>query len=371
VNKRFPAVDLIRGLCIVNVVIHHTNIRIPFARSAMGSVLPDFVIRFLFWTGDYSVKIFFVISGFLITTSILSRWGSLERIDVAQFYRRRFARIAPCLLALLAILSVLHLAHAQGFTIAAGRASLPRALLAALTLHLGWLEAKTGYLPGAWDILWSLSVEETFYLAYPVLCRFAHRRVLIGVGGVLMILGPLGRTRFAFNDIWADYSYLSGMDAIAMGCAAVFLARNFTIRTRWSLRIVGLTLALCVLFRGVARSMGLLKTGLDVTVLALGIVLILITIGEDSGQGQWKPLAWFGRNSYEIYLTHMFVVTIGTTLYNSIGKPVSYAPVWFVMNLALAGLLGAAVARWYSIPWNRRLTRQQRAPVEQCAILPA
>jgi peptidoglycan/LPS O-acetylase OafA/YrhL len=371
VTKRFPAVDLIRGLCIVNVVIHHTNIRIPFARSAMGSVLPDFLIRFLFWTGDYSVKIFFVISGFLITTSILSRWGGLERIDVAQFYRRRFARIAPCLLALLAILSVLHLAHAQGFTIAAGRASLPRALLAALTLHLGWLEARTGYLPGAWDILWSLSVEETFYLAYPVLCRFANRKVLIGVAGVLMILGPLGRTRFAFNDIWADYSYLSGMDAIAMGCVAVFLARNFEIRMRWTLRFAGLAMALCVLFRGVARSIGLVKTGLDVTVLALGIVLILITIREDSGQGVWKPLAWFGRNSYEIYLTHMFVVTIGTTIYNNMGKPVNYGPVWFVVNVTVAGLLGAAVARWYSVPWNRRLTRQKRATIDQCVSLSA
>jgi peptidoglycan/LPS O-acetylase OafA/YrhL len=161
------------------------------------------------------------------------------------------------------------------------------------------------------------------------------------------------------------------MDAIAMGCVAVFLARNFEIRMRWTLRFAGLAMALCVLFRGVARSTGLVKTGLDVTVLALGIVLILITIREDSGRRVWKPLAWFGRNSYEIYLTHMFVVTIGTTIYNNMGKPVNYGPVWFVVNVAVAGLLGAAVARWYSVPWNRRLTRQKRATIDQCVSLSA
>ena len=203
-SKRFPAVDLIRGLCIANVVLHHTNIRIPFARSAMGSMLPEPAIRFLFWTGDYSVKIFFVLSGFLITTSILSRWGDPAAVDVGEFYRRRFARIAPCLLALLGILSVLHLTATPGFTIAAGRATLPRALFAAFTLHLNWLEARTGYLPGAWDILWSLSVEEAFYLAYPLLCRFASRKVLVMAAAALMILGPFARTRFAFNDIWSD-----------------------------------------------------------------------------------------------------------------------------------------------------------------------
>jgi peptidoglycan/LPS O-acetylase OafA/YrhL len=168
------------------------------------------------------------------------------------------------------------------------------------------------------------------------------------------------------------------MDAIAMGCAAVFLARNFGIGTRWTLRIAGIALAFCVLFRGVARSMGLLKTGLDVTVLAVGIVLILVTIREDSGttregsgRGVWKPLAWFGRNSYEIYLTHMFVVTIGATIYNNMGKPVNYGPIWFVVNVALAGLLGATVARWYSVPWNRRLTRQKRATMDECVSLSA
>ena len=40
-------------------------------------------------------------------------------------------------------------------------------------MHLNWLEARTGYLPAAWNVLWSLSVEEAFYLAFPLLCMLA------------------------------------------------------------------------------------------------------------------------------------------------------------------------------------------------------
>ena len=362
-SKRFPAVDLIRGLCIINVVLHHTNIRIPFARSAFGKLLPDAAIRFFFWTGDYSVKIFFVISGFLITTSILSRWGSLAAVNVPDFYRRRFARIAPCLLALLAILSVLQLLRLPGFTIAAGRASLPRALLAALTLHMNWLEAKTGYLPGAWDILWSLSVEEAFYLVYPLLCRFGNRLVLGSVAAALVFAGPFARTKLAFNDIWSDYSWLSGMDAIALGCIAALISGQFhpASGTRWWQRAAGLALTLCVLFRKIAGRLGLLSTGLDVTVLALGIVLMLLSLRSDSGNGILKPVAWFGRNSYEVYLTHMLVVTSATQLYIRVGSPIDYAPVWFLCTLAVSGLAGHVVANLYSIPCNRALSRAKTA----------
>jgi len=108
-RPRLDGVDVIRGLCIMNVVLHHTNIRIHFAESALGALLPKTAINALFWTGDYAVKIFFVASGFLITSSILGRWGELRKTNWKAFYGLRFARIAPCLLALLAILSALHM----------------------------------------------------------------------------------------------------------------------------------------------------------------------------------------------------------------------------------------------------------------------
>jgi uncharacterized membrane protein len=53
-GKRLDGVDVIRGLCIMNVVLHHTNIRIHFAESSLGALPPKTAINALFWTGDYA-----------------------------------------------------------------------------------------------------------------------------------------------------------------------------------------------------------------------------------------------------------------------------------------------------------------------------
>jgi peptidoglycan/LPS O-acetylase OafA/YrhL len=148
-EKRVPGIDLLRGLCIVAVVLHHINLRIHFRDSSLGQMIGPAANRVLFWNGYYGVRMFFVISGLLITTWSLKRWGSLSRLDRRQFYRMRFARIVPCLIGLLILLSLLDRFGVPRFTINTQHTSLGRALLAALTFHVNWLEAHTGYLPAA------------------------------------------------------------------------------------------------------------------------------------------------------------------------------------------------------------------------------
>ena len=365
-GRHFDGIDVIRGLCIMNVVLHHTNIRIAFADSPLGALLPKFAINALFWTGDYSVKIFFVVSGFLISNSILGRWQDLRSISVPTFYRLRFARIAPCLLALLVILSGFHLSHLQGFTINPERTTLLRAIFAALTFHINWLEAHVGYLPGSWDVLWSLSVEEVFYLAYPLLGRFVRNRlVLLAISAALVIAGPIARTH-AFNDIWYDYSYLGGMDCIAIGCVTAMLARtNWAQRiSAWCLASIGSALILVVWFRSIAQRLELLTSGLEVTVLGIGVAMVILSMSRSSGNKTASRFIagpatsifrWYGRNSYEIYLTHMFVVLMATQIFEATHASVRLIPLLFVSNLIIAGLLGYAVARWFSEPMNRKL----------------
>jgi len=369
-GRRLDGVDVIRGLCIMNVVLHHMNIRIHFAESSLGQHFSKTAIHAIFWTGDYAVKIFFVISGFLITSSILGRWGELQQIEWKKFYGLRFARIAPSLLALLVILSVLQLASAPGFTIDPAKTSLWRALLAALTFHVNWLEAHVGYLPGSWDVLWSLSVEETFYFAYPLLCRFVRNRfVLLAIGLGLMAAGPIARAH-AFNDIWYDYSYLGGIDAIAIGCVTAIVARSqwSLMIPRWVLTSVGILLVSVAWVRAIAMKLGISYNGLDATVLAIGaaLAILAITRAEASGTGKswlsgWGTaiIRWYGRNSYEVYLTHMFVVTWGVQLFRWRHISIDVAPVWFLGILIAAGLMGAVVARFFSEPmnewWRRRL----------------
>jgi peptidoglycan/LPS O-acetylase OafA/YrhL len=166
--SRLDGVDLLRGLAIFGVLLNHVSIRLLLAKVPFTAGLPHQLTRTLFSNGQTGVQIFFAVSGFLITSTTLRRGGSLRSVSVREFYRLRFARIAPLLLTLLAVFTVLHAANVTIFVVHAKTGGLGRALLAALTFHVNVLEANRGYLPPAWDVLWSLSVEEMFYFFFPV-----------------------------------------------------------------------------------------------------------------------------------------------------------------------------------------------------------
>ena len=376
-------IDLLRGLCIVAVVLHHINLRVRLDKTSLGAVMGTAASRILFWSGYNGVIVFFVISGFLITTWSIRRWGTLAQISRRQFYLMRFARIVPCLLGLLAILSIFDRLGVPRFVIDTHRSSLPRALLAALTFHINWLEARTGYLPASWDVLWSLSIEEVFYIFFPLVCALLRKQALIiAFLCCFLIIGPWARVHTQ-NQYWADNGYLSCMDGIALGCLAAIAATKFRPgkRTRLALGIFGALLCIFIdVFRTAAFRTGLYKVGLDITTLELGAALLLIALqlGFNS-QGGPKSLdtktssrigsavraqlsfslagwfRWFGRNSYEIYLTHMFVIWPSVFLFQRSGLTINAAPGLFVITTVLAGLLGWTVARFYSEPCNRWL----------------
>ena len=137
-------------------------------------------------------------------------------MNVLDFYRLRFARIAPLMMLLLLIISVLHLTHVKGFVVGEKTGGLGRALFAALTFHVNLLEARRGYLPASWDVLWSLSVEEMFYLCFPLVCQaFRRTSVLVALLLVFVFLGPFARAEaLNHNPVWREYSYLGAWTAL-------------------------------------------------------------------------------------------------------------------------------------------------------------
>jgi len=262
-------------------------------------------------------------------------------------------------------LSILHLAQVKYFVVSPKTGGLGRALVAALTFHVNVLEARYGYLPGSWDILWSLSVEEIFYLFFPVAARLLGRgKFLIALLLGFVVLGPFARTVFSHgNEVWREYSYLGSMDAIALGCltALALSQRHLSRRTRYALGCFGATLLILILCFSVrVERWGLTNSGLDMSVVAIGTCMIIATAVQTGWKAPWftRPLLHLGQRSYEIYLTHMFVVFGLFQWFALAGTPMRAVPALFIAVVVLSGMLGAGVARFFSEPMNQVIRKQ-------------
>lgn len=158
------------------------------------------------------------------------------------------------------------------------------------------------------------------------------------------------------NEVWGEYSYLGGTDAIAMGClTALTLARRRLPRRELVICFaLGAALTGFVLCFSNIANVYLGRMGLDMSILGLGACLLIAGFA----QTQWfapaalRPLLWMGRRSYEVYLTHMFVVLGLFAVFVHLGKPLYGAWPLFPVVIVTAGLLGTVVARLYTEPMN-------------------
>jgi peptidoglycan/LPS O-acetylase OafA/YrhL len=359
VLRRNSGIDLLRGLAILLVVVHHTMLRIPLRKTGAIVVVPR---RLLMALGYEAVFIFFVVSGFLITANALHRWGSLGGMNRRAFYGRRFARIVPCLAALVLMLSGLDLLGTPSYTITNPDQSLGAAIVAAFGLHLNWYEGWTGYLPGGWDVLWSLSIEEVFYIDFPLAALLARRHLVL-LAGLASSL-PFARAALASNEMWQEKAYLPGMAAIATGVlAALWVASRRARPATWL--VSGLGVAGTLLVGAVLLIEDLIWPVLgEATMLLLtGGTALLIAAFHRGWAERWTSavsagwLRSLGRLSYEVYLTHMFVVLSLVGLFRELGSPIGLGWLWFLPAVGLSWLLGMAVAKVLSVPAEQGLRR--------------
>jgi peptidoglycan/LPS O-acetylase OafA/YrhL len=360
--NRLDGVDVLRGLAILFVVLNHVHMRLLLADIPYAADSFKPFVAALVWNGQFGVQIFFAVSGFLITSTALRRWGPLSNVSLRDFYLLRVARIVPMLLALLAVLVALHYAGISSFVVSEKTGGLGRALLAALTLHVNVLQAHRGWLPANWGVLWSLSVEEMFYLFFPLVARFSSRSNFFpAILLCFVALGPFARTIFARgNDVWSEQSYLGGMDAIALGCLTALLVSRvqFSRTVLRAFAVAGATLILSILVGlRLMHVPPIADSGLDMTIIALGTCLVIVA----AEQTRWKgprllvPLLRLGQYSYEVYLTHMFVVFAFFAIFMKCGSPIWSVPLLFVATVVVAAAAGDLVARFFSEPVNRTL----------------
>lgn len=364
-NKRNDGIDLLRGFCILSVILLHCFIHMPFEAA-----IPKNVLNIIFRSGYYGVMIFFVISGFLITSLSLRRWGALGDICYRAFYQMRIARIMPCLLILVLILCLLDIGGVTHFVI--HTVSLTQAVFSVLTFQVNWLEAQTGYLPANWDVLWSLAVEEMFYLFFPLLCLLLRKKThFIYIMLVFVVAGPVARTTIV-NEMWSDHSYLSCMDGIAIGVLSALYASQLK-PTPVFMRncfLIGLSLfSFIFLFRKEVYDLGISRLGLNVTFLELSIGLILIfmqqwyEVERKPLNVLFAPLRWLGRSSYETYLTHIFIIMILASTIFIKGQSLFIVLCLYALTILLSGLCGWLMRKYFSEPANNLLRKKLRAKV--------
>ncbi|MDN7355892.1 acyltransferase family protein [Acetobacter senegalensis] len=365
-TERNAGIDLLRGLSILIVVCHHLSIRIPLEQTLASYCLPPPVLRLFAYGGGNAVTMFFVISGFLITTRSYQTFGGLKDMKAFPFLAHRAARILPCLFALLLILSVLSQIGPQWFHFTDAGQTLGGAILSVLTCTFNWYEGQTTWAPPNWDVLWSLSIEEAFYLGFPALCLLPSMlRLFLLVA--LVLLGPLDQAALPHsNPVWRSKAYLPGFGAIATGVLSAMLCRklSFSPVAGWTVTLAGACFALLELCAGPA--LWEIVGSWYVVFLTGGVALMLIGLTHVARSGHSTAPRWgtgwlqsFGRLSYEIYLTHMFVVMPAVTLFTAAGGTAE--GLGLALYPAVVGAswgLGAVVARFWSRPAARWLDQR-------------
>lgn len=367
---RNAGIDLLRGLSILLVMLNHIGIRIRLTQGVLADLLPREFLNDINYNGAEAVLIFFVISGFLITSNALMRWSSLGAIELRGFYVRRAARILPLLVMLVAVLALLDLAGVDGYVINRPGQSLHGAVGSAFGLCLNWYEAKFGYLPANWDVLWSLSIEEVFYLGFPLMCVLLRKAWLVAAAMAVLALSlPVSLALIGHNPMWREKAYLPGMAGIAMGVLGALVAKHFRPRGRKFLLPFYLV--------GGAGLIGVLGfedelwkwfgngTILLLTFSALCAVLAFYWSAALGRLPRLLGLGWmcsYGRLSYEIYLTHMFVVLAMLRIFRRAGEGMRWGVLWYVPTIAVCWVLGWVVAKFFSGPCDRGIRQKLLRP---------
>jgi peptidoglycan/LPS O-acetylase OafA/YrhL len=313
--------------------------------------------------GALGVSSFFVVSGFLITRVLAGGPGGLFRPDLRVFYTRRVARLAPLLV--LTVAAGLALAGgvsgpALRFCVNATGAPLPASLFASIaTFTFNWRRI-VGPIHGYglhWDVLWSLSVEEQFYLLYPVSLIFLRRRRNLAVFSVFwVVVGTLARV-IAFNAhprdfLWVYTNTFGCFDQLAYG---ILLSLAVDRYGRVLSRRTALSAGLCAAGAALAAYAYISIASVADLVWAPGVLAFGVAVSILGGlhlplfDGAFvSALGLPGRLSYGMYLLQGLVLYALWDILQPLGALGGYA-VYCAVTIAV----GYGVFHAYEAPSNR------------------
>jgi peptidoglycan/LPS O-acetylase OafA/YrhL len=336
-------IDGLRAIAVLGVVLYHAGI------PALAG-------------GYVGVDVFFVISGYLITSLLLREWRQSGRIDLPAFYARRVRRLMPAMWLVMActLLAAMVLFPPGGSQMQGVLASTLASLVFAANLYFsansgGYFDAPTAEMPLLH--LWSLSVEEQFYLLFPLvliaLLRWWPRRCVAILSVACIASLALAEVWLRIHPAVAFYQMPARFWELAVGGVIAVRAPG---SQRWSSKLVALGVLITAL--AIALPLATHFPGLGALPAVLGAGLVLY--GSHSGgplgvAGAFlsaRPMVAMGLISYSLYLWHWPLLAFDRAL-NIEDSPLSHR-----LGLCVAAVfIGWASYRFVETPFRRGAVR--------------
>jgi peptidoglycan/LPS O-acetylase OafA/YrhL len=307
ISNKYPSLNGLRAISILLVIFYHLQIKYHI-------LSPDIINYFpLLVDGQLGVNIFFVISGFLITSLLLREESSNTKISLKHFYIRRTLRIFPAYYFLLLAYFII---SRFGYIYISNRS-----WLTALTYtkyfnwRMDWYTAHA----------WSLSIEEHFYLIWPLIFLVAKKSRKIFIYAIIPIV-PLFRLYFYYHPIsWVnDLTIFYRFDAIAFGCLFALHQKRLLrhVSNYWNLYFIVVCILLLLLpFIGILNSS--FKLDINLFIIAFGgtygtianiLITFIVMFSVFGPKSRWftflnsRVMNQIGLWSYSLYLWQQFFI---------------------------------------------------------------
>jgi peptidoglycan/LPS O-acetylase OafA/YrhL len=349
-----PELDILRFFAFLIVFFHHAFPHYPAFWTKLG--LPLFLARVLAGigaTGAFGVSLFFVLSSYLITELLLREKDLLGTLDIRSFYIRRILRIWPLYFAFLALAVALQwIVPGQHVTL---RAGMWFSFLAG-----NWFIVFHGFPSSVIFPLWSVSIEEQFYITWPAVVRKVSETGMLIFAGLMLAAATVARIYLGMHhtlegDVWCN-TFVQ-LDPIAAGILIAVLLKGEIPRlsklARAAMMLAGITgLALGSMYFGIKSDpLTTMRIVLGYPSVALGGSLLLLAVLRTRSGGSNRALIYLGRISYGLYVFHVLGLLISNyAVHDQTASLFRYA-LRVLVALAATIAMAAVSYRWLETPF--------------------